>query len=382
MSEAVETRRPVIGIVGSQGAYGRWLGQFFSQRLGLQVLGRDPAGDEALSEAALIAAADVLIFSAPIRVTPELIRHYVRLAAGTERGKLWMDLTSIKSAPVEALLESQAEVVGLHPMCAPPKTPTLRGRPMVVCAARLDTWRDWLDQFLQASEAHCSVVDPVQHDRIMALVQGLTHASHMLQAAVLAELAPALGGMDAVSALGTIGYELDLTVTRRILHGNPDIYADIQFDNPHVLDVLDRLRLHLDELGAQVAKGDAPAREQVRQRWLIDSAAAFGRDRLAEGSYAFERLGYLLEDLSEPCYLSVFLPQDRPGSLRALLSAFEQCGVNLDSIHSSRNPDGELHFRLGISRECPTAQLEVVRQAIESAGIGRVVDHRWPQPRD
>ena len=373
VSDTVQSDRPVIGIVGSQGAFGRWLQQFFSRRMGLQVIGRDPHGDTALSEAALIEAADVLIFSAPIRVTPQLIRHYVQVAAGAERGKLWMDLTSIKRAPVEALLESQAEVVGLHPMCAPPKISTLRGRPLVVCPARLDRWRDWLQAFLQASEAQCRTVEPGRHDRIMALVQGLSHASHMLQGAVLTELAPELGGMAAISELGTIGHALDLTVTRRVLGGNPDIYTDIQFDNPHVLEVLKHLQHQLAGLAEAVGRGDDAARRQVRQHWLVDSARTFGREDLQEGSHAFERLGYLLEDLAEPRYLSVFLPEDRPGSLRALLSAFEDCGVNLDSIHSSRNPEGELHFRLGVSRDCEADRLHAVASAIETAGIGRVV---------
>src|SRR5579863_7700005 len=146
---------PTIGIVGSRGAYGRWLRRFFEQRMGLRVVGRDPAGDEGLSIGDLIAAADVLIFSAPIRATSALIADYVAQTRGSEHGKLWLDLTSIKSAPVAALLTSQAEVVGLHPMSAPPKTPTLKGRVMVVCEARVDAWRAWLEKFLAASEADC-----------------------------------------------------------------------------------------------------------------------------------------------------------------------------------------------------------------------------------
>ena len=48
------------------------------------------------------------------------------------------------------MLASRAEVVGLHPMTAPPKTPTLKGRVMVVCEARLDAWRPWMASLLAA----------------------------------------------------------------------------------------------------------------------------------------------------------------------------------------------------------------------------------------
>ncbi len=117
-----------MGIVGNAGAYGRWLSVFFRERMGLQVIGRDPAGDAVLSPRELALQADVLIFSAPIRHSVAVIDDYVAAAAGDEAGKLWLDLTSIKQAPVEAMLRSRAEVVGLHPMAAPPKIGSLKGR--------------------------------------------------------------------------------------------------------------------------------------------------------------------------------------------------------------------------------------------------------------
>jgi prephenate dehydrogenase len=354
---------PTVGLVGSQGSYGRWLRQFFEQRMGLRVLGRDPGGETALSERALIEAVDVLVFCAPIRQTPSLIRQYVEIAAGAERDQLWLDITSIKAAPVAAMLTSQAEVVGLHPMSAAPKAST-----------RLDAWRPWLESFLAASEADCVRADAEQHDRVMALVQGMVHATHMAQGAVLRELAPDVGGLAGIHPFRSVGYELDVAVTRRILAGNPAIYQDIQFENPYVAPMLERLTAHLDTLRDLVRSGDDAARHQLREKLLTHSRAYVGEEAVAEGSYAFERLGYLLADLHEPCFISVFLPLDRPGSLRALLSVFEQRGINLDSIHSSRSADGELLFRIGVERHCDATALRDAMTAIEQEGIGRIVD--------
>jgi prephenate dehydrogenase len=365
---------PTVGLVGSQGSYGRWLRQFFEQRMGLRVLGRDPGGEAALSERALIEAVDVLVFCAPIRQTSSLIRQYAEAAAGIERGQLWLDITSIKVAPVAAMLTSKAEVVGLHPMSAAPKASTLRGRAMVVCEARLDAWRPWLEHFLTASEADCVRADAEQHDRVMALVQGMVHATHMAQGAVLREFAPAVGDLDGIRPFSSVGYELDVAVTRRILAANPAIYQDIQFENPHVAPMLERLAVHLETLRDLVHRGDDAARHQMREQLLDQSRAYIGDRAVAEGSYAFERLGYLLADLREPRFISVFLPLDRPGSLRALLSVFEQRSINLDSIHSSRSADGELLFRIGVGRDCDAAILREAIIAIEQDGIGRVVD--------
>ena len=364
---------PVIGIVGSQGAFGRWLRRFFEQRMGLAVIGRDPAGDTALSAAHLIDRADVLVFCAPIRSTAALIDNYATLAAGAERGKLWLDLTSIKALPIAAMLRSQAEVVGLHPMSAPPKTGTLKGRVMVVCEARLDAWRSWVEAFLAASEAECVRTDPERHDRIMGLVQGMVHAAHMAQAAVLRELAPDLGGVAAIHPFRTVGYELDGVVTRRILAGNAAIYEDIQFENPHIAAMLERLAAHIDFLRDCVRDGSDAAREAMRRRLLDEPRAEFGPGALTEGSYGFERLGYLLADLAAPSHLSVFLPLDKPGSLRALLSVFEELAINLDSIHSSRTPDGELHFRIGLDPHVEDEKKKAAIEMIAARRIGRVL---------
>ncbi len=362
---------PVVGIVGEAGAYGRWLRQFFEQRMHLRVIGRDPALDAALSERELIEQADVLVFSLPIRHTTTVIESYVSIADGIEQDCLWLDVTSIKKAPVEVMLQSRAEVVGLHPMCAPPKTSTMKGFTMAVCEARLDDWRPWVREFLAASEAACSFTDPGNHDRAMALVQGMVHAAHLAQIAVRREWASE--GVDGLHPFRTVGYMLDDIVSRRILAGNPAIYQDIQFENPHVAPMLRRYIACLDELRRLVESGDDAARERMREV-LLDAGAGFcGRDALAAGSLAFEQLGYLLADMDEPRFLSVFLPEDQPGSLRALLSVFERQGINLDSIHSSRNATGELHFRIGIGAGVDGEDLQEAARAIEAKGIGRVI---------
>lgn len=351
--------------------------------MGLRVVGHDPAGDDTLPPHELVRRADVLIFSAPIRQTPALIREYVALADGAENGRLWMDVTSTKHTPVAELLRSRAEVVGLHPMTAPPKTPTLKGRVMAVCPARIEAWREWLDGFLSMTEAECVTVEPSEHDRAMALIQGLVHAAHMAQADVIRDLAPALGGLERLRPLRTVGYELDLTVTERILSGNPAIYEDIQFENPHVLPALDRFAEAIDFLRTRVRQADDDARRDMRSRLLDDNAAFFGAPALADGSHGFERLGYLLADLESPDYLSVFLPEDHPGSLRALLAVFEHRGINLASIHSSRTPDGELHFRIGLDRAqvraMPAEEIAALIAAIQAEGIGRVLSGRGLQ---
>ncbi|KAF1689537.1 prephenate dehydrogenase [Pseudoxanthomonas taiwanensis] len=368
---------PVVGLVGSAGAYGRWLRAFFEQRMGLRVLGHDPADPDSDTPGRLLAEADVLLFTAPIRHTPALIGHYRRLSAGREAGRLWLDVTSLKQAPVAAMLASRAEVVGLHPMSAPPKAPTLKGRVVVVCEARLERWRPWLEQLLEALQGQYVRTAPEHHDRVMALVQALVHAAHLGQAGVLRSFAGELGGPQALLPFRSVGFEMDAAVIARILAMNPQIYEDIQFENPHVARVLAQLEAQIARLRALVEQGDDRARAQFRAQYLDANRAAWDAAALEEGSYTFERVGYLLADLTETHSLGVHLPEDRPGSLRALLHVFERHGINLSSIHSSRTPAGEVHFRIGFE---PASDPDALRRAaaeIDASGLGRVLE--WPR---
>ncbi|MCW4455405.1 prephenate dehydrogenase [Flavobacterium sp. MXW15] len=363
----------VVGIVGSAGAYGRWLRRFFSERMGLEVIGHDPADAASDSPETLLERADVLLFSAPIRHTPALIGDYVRRSAGRERGKLWLDVTSVKAGPVAAMLESQADVAGLHPMTAPPKAPTLKGRVLVVCQARLRHWQGWLQALCGALEAECVQATPEHHDKVMALVQAMVHATHLAQAGVLREYAPQLGELPSLMPYRSASFELDTAIIARILSMNPAIYEDIQFGNPHVAGMLDRLLDQLRQLRAQVGDGSEAAREAFRRQFLERNRQALGEAALGEGNYSFERVGYLLADLTETRALSVYLPRDCAGSLRELLHVFERHGVSLSSIHSSRTPLGEVHFRIGFDHDSDPQALAAAAREIDDSGIGRVL---------
>jgi len=59
--------------------------------------------------------------------------------------------------------------------------------------------------------------------------------------------------------------------------------------------------------------------------------------------------------------------------LRTLLYVFERHGVSLTSIHSSRTPAGELHFRIGFDPATPATALQAAAAEIDASGIGRVL---------
>ena len=83
--ESAAPARPVVGLVGSEGAYGRWLRRFFAEGMGLEVIGRDPADRHSPSVRELVERADVLVFAAPIRHTPARSPNTRRRPAASSR---------------------------------------------------------------------------------------------------------------------------------------------------------------------------------------------------------------------------------------------------------------------------------------------------------
>lgn len=361
---------PRVGIVGIAGAYGRWLERFLRERLGLPVEGCDPALADAPSARALRDRCDVLLFAVPIRHSAGIIRELAADMPSRDVPPLWIDITSIKQAPVEAMLSAPVEVLGLHPMAAPPKSPTLKGRVLVVCEGRLDRWRDFAQRFIAELEAQCVRCTPAEHDQIMARVQALAHAATLSLAGALAEdpEPPA-----SLLPYRTPIFELAHAVMSRILASNPAIYEDIQFGSAAVAPLLDRLARRTRELADLVERGDEAARQRFRERFLAAPRAAFGADPLREGNAGFERLAWLLADLAEPRCLLLHLPEDRPGALRQVLAEFETAGISIESIHSSRSPDGEVQFRIGFARQQDDAAIRAAAGRLQDSGLAQVL---------
>ena len=156
-----------IGIIGGTGRMGQWFKALFEKK-GYRVL---VSGQHTvLTNQALAQKSDVVIVSVPISITEDIIEEvgpYVREEA------LFMDFTSLKKAPVEAMLKfSRAEVIGVHPLFGP-GVKGLKGQTIVLCPARGDKWLPWVKEVFK--EAHLEITTPEEHDKIMAVIQSLTH---------------------------------------------------------------------------------------------------------------------------------------------------------------------------------------------------------------
>jgi len=217
------------GIIGGTGKMGRLFAGVF-RRAGYDVLVSGRATK--LTSLDLAEKCDIVIVSVPIRSTVNVIHS---IAPVMKKDQILCDLTSLKVLPVAAMLESKAKVLGLHPMFGP-TVGSFRQQTIIACPARIDdeTLNTILDIF-RAEGAHCTISSPGEHDRMMAVVQGLTHFVTLTMADSIRRVGSDIGK---TTTFTSPVYQIELSLVGRLLSQDPDLYADILQLNPFVPEVL------------------------------------------------------------------------------------------------------------------------------------------------
>lgn len=237
-----------IGVVGGTRGMGRWFAALFGRSGHLvHVWGRASCEDME----ALIPQCHVVVVSVPLRATEAVIRRVGPIVAP---GAALMDLSSLKAEPMaEMLSSSSSEVVGLHPLFGPTAR-SLKGKNVVLCRGRGNTWSSWIRSLLVSQGARVLEMDPEEHDRAMAVVQVLTHLNTMTMGLVMRHL-----GTNPEELLGfsTPIFQKKVGMIRRVFQENPGLYAGIVTTNPHSSEVLESYREVLARLDPLVRNRDA-----------------------------------------------------------------------------------------------------------------------------
>lgn len=214
-----------ITVVGARGIMGVWLTHILRDA-GLSVCEIDQATDQG-TRREILRDTSCVLFSVPISQTVAIIRETLPYLASDA---LLIDITSLKVLSIEAMLEHPGEVLGLHPMCAPTSTGLLK-QPVVSCTGRDGPKGAAFRKLLRQLGAHIVEMTADRHDQLMAVVQGLHHFTSIVFARTLQSL-----GISAEETMHVASpvYELRMQLIGRILAQNPELYVDIELENPHV----------------------------------------------------------------------------------------------------------------------------------------------------
>lgn len=247
-----------VGIIGGRGAFGQWCARLFERHgFPVQIADGDPQQPPAVSQTevnqALAQRSQIVVVAVPIGETEKVLTE---VAAVVSASSLVVELTSVKT-PFEAVIAHMpAPVLSLHPMFSP-VVRSARGQRCVVCSqGRVGPLGEQLLNLLRAEGITLVQMSPDRHDRIMALVQGLTHVQAMTAAHCLAALGVDLNETQSVASPV---YRIRLAMVGRVVAQNPRVYAEIQRYNPYVKPVIEQLVRSTQHLTSLLEQPDLSA---------------------------------------------------------------------------------------------------------------------------
>lgn len=279
----VDLEPRTVAVIGGHGGMGSCFARLFDQ-LGQDVIVSDL--DTAVVPAEAAAQADVVLVSVPIEVTVDVVRE---IGPHCRPDALLMDVTSTKTAPMEAMLESSTcDVIGTHPLFGP-SVHSLQGQRIVLVPGRLapdSPWDAWLRTILGARGLVVVDSAPAEHDEAMAVVQVLTHFATEVLGLSLARLdVPVERTLEFTSPV----YLMELLMAARHFAQSAALYGSIQMSNPETTRVLDVFRASAADWEDAIARRDRAAHEglfdEVRAYF-----GAFSEIALEQSSFLIDRL--------------------------------------------------------------------------------------------
>src|SRR3989338_1484024 len=245
-----------ISIIGGKGRMGAALTSFFQSK-GMNVLIADKRTK--LSNVDAAKKGDVVIVAVPIDRTEQVIES---IAMHGRPSALLMDVTSIKEAPVHAMLKSRASVIGLHPMCN--ETTFGPGQTVLYCPARPGRWGKWFrDTFEKRGGFRLIKTMPHVHDERMAVVQSLIHFTEFALGETLHHLDVKI---EDLMSFASPASQLQLKLAARHLAQDPNLYGNIQLKNNCTPQMIQAYAKAVGELWKIIESHDLKAFERYFKR--------------------------------------------------------------------------------------------------------------------
>ena len=166
---------------------------------------------------------DIVLLAVPL----SRLEHVLQVIAPHLRaGTTVIDVTSVKVRPaqlMQSILSAHVQIIASHPLFGPESARDgIVGHRIAWCPLRGTSSRR-LAAFLRQQGLQVLITTPDQHDRDMAVVQGLTH--------LIARSLAALGPMP--SRLTTTSFQRLIEAAAMVQSDTPELLQTILTENPH-----------------------------------------------------------------------------------------------------------------------------------------------------
>ena len=241
-------------VIGGAGKMGRWMARFLSTQ-GHAVRVHDPSlrptdfprvGLEACRSAEVVVIASPLAASAAV---------YDELRKVKPPGLIF-DVCSLKEPirpAVEAAVSEGLKVASIHPMFGA-GVQLLSGRTVLVCETGHEEAVEEVIGLFEDTSLKIHRIPLDSHDRLMAVVLGLSHSLSLIGFTALAESSFRMDEL--LDGASTTFLKMVRTIAE-VAFENPHLYYEIQNINRHTPEVFDLLQSSLDRLRKAALAPDA-----------------------------------------------------------------------------------------------------------------------------
>jgi len=235
-----EGKRAVV--VGGAGRMGRWTVRFLEAQ-GWATTILDPQAPSAENERsrAWLPRAELVVCATPPEATRHVYEEWIAASADERPAGVVVDMASIKTPLAEAiaaLRRAGCRVASIHPMFGA-DTPLLRNKEVVVCDTGDEAASELVESLFRPTTASLVRLPLDSHDRVMADVLSLAHATVLAFTLALPAEPPAVHSNT---------YRSLLDLAANAVDQSPDVYFQIQALNPHSAAALERLHRGIDEV--------------------------------------------------------------------------------------------------------------------------------------
>jgi len=146
------------------------------------------------------------------------------------------EITSIKTFPIEVMHKhiKTGSVLGIHPMFGPgAKGITNQNFILTPTDDKETALAQKIEQYLETRGARVAVMNPEEHDEMMAVILGLSHFIAIVSADTLL-------GFDKLNQMRKIGgtsFKVLLMLVESVISENPELYTSLQMNLPHVAEL-------------------------------------------------------------------------------------------------------------------------------------------------
>lgn len=212
---------------------------------------------------------DAVIVSVPNKIAPEVVRD---ISKKLKKGTFICDFCSVKSNVIKELEKLKGkglEIASIHPMHGP-RISSIARYPVITIEIETREKYTKLIDFFRKEDVHLVKSDYIEHDKILAIVQGLTHYSQIVSAETIKETEISLRRLKEFSSPN---FDLFVSLISRVLLQNPSLYAQIQTENPFNKEIRDIFSKKVNSLNEVINNKDCEKieKEIIHSSKIFDS---------------------------------------------------------------------------------------------------------------